>query len=559
MAHFIMQMERVQRAYDKKVVIQDISLSYYYGAKIGVLNNNGQGKSTLLRIMAGVDKDFEGKLYVHPGTAIGFVPQEPQLDPAKTVREELEVAIAKKRALLTRHEEISAKLATDVDEATMTALLDELNTLQEKIDAAKGWELERELEIAAEALELPPFEARCQHLSGGEKRRVALCKVLMQQPDLLLLDEPTNHLDASSVAWLERHLKEFQGSVIAVTHDRYFLDNVAQWILELDRGRGIPWQGNYTSWLEQKKRRVELEEKADASRRRTLDRELEWIRMSPKARVAKPKARVQAYEKLLQEANSAEGSSDPVELELPAGPRLGNVVVEAKDVRKGYGERVLFDGLTFALPPGGIIGVIGPNGAGKTTLMKMIIGTEKPDAGTLTIGPTVTMAYVDQTRESLDPKKTVYDEISGGFDQIKVGGKRDTSTRAYVSKFAFKGTDQQKLVGNLSGGERNRVQLAKLLRLGANLVILDEPTNDLDVDTLRSLEEALLRFAGCAIVVSHDRWFLDRLATHILAFEGEGKVRWFEGNYQAYMEKRHEELGTDADQPHRIKYVQFKG
>ena len=559
MAHFIMQMERVQRAYDKKVVIQDISLSYYYGAKIGVLGNNGQGKSTLLRIMAGVDKDFEGKLYVHPGTAIGFVPQEPQLDPAKTVREELEVAIAKKRALLTRHEEISAKLATDVDEATMTALLDELNTLQEKIDAAKGWELERELEIAAEALELPPFEARCQHLSGGEKRRVALCKVLMQQPDLLLLDEPTNHLDASSVAWLERHLKEFQGSVIAVTHDRYFLDNVAQWILELDRGRGIPWQGNYTSWLEQKKRRVELEEKADASRRRTLDRELEWIRMSPKARVAKPKARVQAYEKLLQEANSAEGSSDPVELELPAGPRLGNVVVEAKDVRKGYGERVLFDGLTFALPPNGIIGVIGPNGAGKTTLMKMIIGTEKPDAGTLTIGPTVTMAYVDQTRESLDPKKTVYDEISGGFDQIKVGGKRDTSTRAYVSKFAFKGTDQQKLVGNLSGGERNRVQLAKLLRLGANLVILDEPTNDLDVDTLRSLEEALLRFAGCAIVVSHDRWFLDRLATHILAFEGEGKVRWFEGNYQAYMEKRHEELGTDADQPHRIKYVQFKG
>ena len=559
MAHFIMQMERVQRAYDKKVVIQDITLSYYYGAKIGVLGNNGQGKSTLLRIMAGVDKDFEGKLYVHPGTAIGYVPQEPQLDPAKTVREELEVAIAKKRALLTRHEEISAKLATDVDEATMTALLDELNTLQEAIDAAKGWELERELEIAAEALELPPFEAKCQHLSGGEKRRVALCKVLMQEPDLLLLDEPTNHLDASSVAWLERHLKEFKGSVIAVTHDRYFLDNVAQWILELDRGRGIPWEGNYTSWLVQKKRRVELEEKADASRRRTLDRELEWIRMSPKARVAKPKARVAAYEKLLQEANSAEGSSDPVELELPPGPRLGNVVVEAKDVKKGYGERVLFDGLTFALPPGGIVGVIGPNGAGKTTLMKMIIGTEKPDSGTLTIGPTVTMAYVDQTRESLDPKKTVYDEISGGFDQIKVGGKRDTSTRAYVSKFAFKGPDQQKLVGNLSGGERNRVQLAKLLRLGANLVILDEPTNDLDVDTLRSLEEALLRFAGCAIVVSHDRWFLDRLATHILAFEGEGKVRWFEGNYQAYMEKRHEELGTDADQPHRIKYVQFKG
>jgi energy-dependent translational throttle protein EttA len=558
MAHFIMQMERVQKSYDKKVVIQDISLSFYYGAKIGVLGTNGQGKSTLLRIMAGVDKDFEGRLYLQPGITIGYVPQEPELDPKKSVREELEVAVSAKRALLNQHEAISAKLATDLDEEAMQAALDQLNSLQEKIDAVKGWDLERDLEIAAEALELPPFEARCEHLSGGEKRRVSLCKVLMQQPDLLLLDEPTNHLDASSVAWLERHLKEFPGSVIAVTHDRYFLDNVAKWILELDRGRGIPWEGNYTSWLEQKQKRLELEEKADLSRQRTLNRELEWIRLSPRARVAKPKARVAAYEKLLQEANANDGPAEPIELELPAGPRLGNVVVEAKEVRKGFGGRVLFDHLSFSLPPGGIVGVIGPNGAGKTTLMKMIIGTEKPDAGTLTVGPTVQMAYVDQTRESLDPKKSVYQEISGGFDQIKIGGKRETSARAYVGKFGFRGTDQQKLVGVLSGGERNRVQLAKLLRQGANLVILDEPTNDLDVDTLRALEEALLRFAGCAIVVSHDRWFLDRLATHILAFEGEGKVRWFEGNYQAYMEKRHEELGTDADQPHRIKYVQLK-
>jgi ATP-binding cassette ChvD family protein len=558
MAHFIMQMERVQKSYDKKVVIQDISLSFYYGAKIGVLGTNGQGKSTLLRIMAGVDQDFEGRLYLQPGISIGYVPQEPELDPKKSVRDELEVAISAKRALLNQHEAVSAKLATELDEEAMQAALDQLNALQEKIDAVKGWDLERDLEIAAEALELPPFEARCEHLSGGEKRRVSLCKVLMQQPDLLLLDEPTNHLDASSVAWLERHLKEFPGSVIAVTHDRYFLDNVAKWILELDRGRGIPWEGNYTSWLEQKQRRLELEEKADLSRQRTLNRELEWIRLSPRARVAKPKARVQAYEKLLQEANANDGPSEPIELELPAGPRLGNVVVEAKEVRKGFGGRVLFDHLNLSLPPGGIVGVIGPNGAGKTTLMKMIIGTEKADAGTLTVGPTVQMAYVDQTRESLDPKKSVYQEISGGFDQIKIGGKRETSARAYVGKFGFRGTDQQKLVGLLSGGERNRVQLAKLLRQGANLVILDEPTNDLDVDTLRALEEALLRFAGCAIVVSHDRWFLDRLATHILAFEGEGKVRWFEGNYQAYQEKRHEELGTDADQPHRIKYVQLK-
>ena len=554
-----MQMERVQKSFDRKVVLSDISLSFYYGAKIGVIGANGQGKSTLLRIMAGVDRDFEGRLHHQPGIGIGFVPQEPQLDPAKSVRDELEVAVAGKRALLARHEEISAQLATELEADEMQRALDELNALQEKIEAARAWELERELEIAAEALELPPLDARCEHLSGGEKRRVALCKVLMQQPDLLLLDEPTNHLDASSVAWLERHLKEFPGSVIAVTHDRYFLDNVAGWILELDRGRGIPWQGNYTSWLEQKRHRLELEEKADVSRQRTLSRELDWIRMSPRARVAKPKARIQAYERLLEQAHSAEGPAEEIELEIPPGPRLGNVVVEAKELRKGYGDRLLFEGLTFALPPGGIVGVVGPNGAGKTTLMKMIVGREKPDGGTLTIGPTVVMNYVDQTREELDPALSVYDEIRGGREAIALGPKRTMNARAYVGKFGFKGADQQKLVGNLSGGERNRVQLARLLKGGANLIILDEPTNDLDVDTLRSLEEALLQFAGCAIVVSHDRWFLDRLATHILSFEGEGKVRWFEGNFQAWEAKRREELGADADRPRRIRYVQLKG
>jgi len=558
-AHFVMQMENVQKSYDKKVVISDVSLSFYYGAKIGVIGGNGQGKSTLLRIMAGVDRDFEGRLYHQPGIVIGFVPQEPELDPGRTVKDELEVAVAKKRALVKRHEEISALLATELEADEMQRRLDELNDLQEKIDAAKAWEIERELELAAEALELPPLDAKCTQLSGGEKRRVALCKVLMQQPDLLLLDEPTNHLDASSVAWLERHLKEFPGSVIAVTHDRYFLDNVANWILELDRGRGIPWQGNYTSWLEQKRRRLELEEKADLSRQRTLAHELDWIRMSPRARVAKPKARIQAYERLLEQANGATGPAEPIELEIPAGPRLGNVVVETKNLRKGYGDRVLIDGLTFALPPGGIVGVIGPNGAGKTTMMKMIVGVEKPDAGTLTVGPTVTVNYVDQTRENLDPRKSVFEEITGGRETIALGGKREMNARAYVGKFGFKGADQQKLVGSLSGGERNRAQLAKLLKGGANLIILDEPTNDLDVDTLRSLEEALLNFAGCVIVVSHDRWFLDRLASHILAFEGEGKVRWFEGNYQAYVEKLRAELGESADRPRRIKYVQLKG
>ncbi|MSR48251.1 MAG: energy-dependent translational throttle protein EttA [Planctomycetes bacterium] len=552
-----MTLERVQKAFNKKVVMKDITLSFYYGAKIGVLGHNGQGKSTLLKIMAGVDKEFEGTLFHQPGIVIGYVPQEPQLDPTRTVRDELETAVAKKRALLTRHEEISALLATELDADDMQKLLDELNDLQEKIDSSKAWELERELELAAEALELPPFDARCSHLSGGEKRRVTLCKVLMQQPDLLLLDEPTNHLDASSVAWLERHLKEFPGTVVAVTHDRYFLDNVASWILELDRGRGIPWQGNYSSWLEQKKKRLIIEEKADASVQKTLARELEWIRMSPKARVAKPKARVAAYEKLLEQANSTEGPLEPLELEIPAGPRLGNVVVETKNLKKGYGDRVLIKDLTFALPPGGVVGVVGPNGAGKTTLMKMIMGLEKPDSGTLTIGPTVVMNYLDQTRETLAPNKTVYEEVSQGNDIIKLGAKREMNARAYLGKFGFKGTDQQKLVGNLSGGERNRVQLAKQLKGGANLIILDEPSNDLDVDTLRALEEGILSFAGCVIVVSHDRWFLDRLATHILAFEGDGNVIWFEGNFQAWQEHRRESLGRDADQPHRMKYVKL--
>jgi len=556
-AHFIMTLERVQKAYLKKVVIKDITLSFYYGSKIGVLGHNGQGKSTLLKIMAGVDKEFEGTLFHQPGITIGYVPQEPQLDAAKTVREELEAAVAKKRALITRHEEISALLATELEADDMQKLLDELNELQEKIDASKAWEMERELELAAEALELPPFEARCGHLSGGEKRRVVLCKVLMQQPDLLLLDEPTNHLDASSVAWLERHLKEFPGTVIAVTHDRYFLDNVATWILELDRGRGIPWQGNYSSWLEQKKKRLEIEEKADASIQKTLARELEWIRMSPRARVAKPKARVAAYEKLLEQANSAEGPLEAMELEIPPGPRLGNVVIEAKNLRKAFGDRVLIKDLSFSLPPGGVVGVVGPNGAGKTTLMKMLIGKEAADGGSLTVGPTVVMNYLDQSRETLDPKKTVYEEVSQGKDVIQLGKLREMNARAYLGKFGFKGPDQQKIVGNLSGGERNRVQLAKQLKGGANLIILDEPSNDLDVDTLRALEEGILNFAGCVIVVSHDRWFLDRLATHILAFDGDGNVRWFEGNFQAWQERRREELGRDADQPHRVKQLKL--
>ncbi|MCE9583461.1 MAG: energy-dependent translational throttle protein EttA [Planctomycetes bacterium] len=548
---FIMQIEHLSKSYEKKTIIKDISLSFYYGAKIGVLGSNGSGKSTLLRIMAGQDKDFEGSLHHMPNCKIGFVPQEPQLSKDKDVKGCLDEAVHETHELLRKFEEVGAKMEKKLKPAEMEKAMTEMQDLQDKIDACNAWEIDRQLEIAAEALELPPMDAKIAVLSGGEKRRVALCRTLLQSPDLLLLDEPTNHLDAASVAWLERFLKDFKGTVIAVTHDRYFLDNVAGYILELDRGRGIPWQGNYTSWLEQKKKRLELEEKTEEQRQRTLARELEWIRLSPRARQAKPKARIAAYETLL--AQDAEDQGNDLEMRIPAGPKLGNHVLEAKNVRKAYGDRVLIDDLNLSLPPGGIIGVIGPNGAGKTTLMRMIMGQEKPDSGTLTLGPTVKLAYVDQNRETLAADKTVYQEISDGQDQFKTGGKW-MNCRAYVGKFNFKGTDQQKMVGELSGGERNRVQIAKLLKAGGNLILLDEPSNDLDVDTLRALEEGLLSFVGCAIVVTHDRWFLDRIATHILAFEGDGKVRWFEGNYQAYVAKRREEIGDAAENPHRIKY-----
>jgi ATP-binding cassette ChvD family protein len=550
-AHFIMQIQNLQKMYDKRVVIEDLSLSFYHGAKIGVLGGNGAGKSTLLRIMAGMDRDFDGKVQWNPGTKIGYVPQEPLLDTSKTVREVVEEGVADRVGLVREYEEVSASLETGLEGDAMQAALDKMSALQERIDASGAWELDRHLEIAADALELPPWDASVGILSGGERRRVALCRTLLSAPDMLLLDEPTNHLDATTVAWLEKFLKDFQGTVIAVTHDRYFLDNVAGWILELDRGRGIPWQGNYSSWLLQKEKRVELEGKAMEAREKTLARELEWIRMSPRARVAKPKARIEAYEKLAAEA--MELHEEQLELQIPPGPKLGTKVLEVRGLRKGYGDNVLIDGLDLALPPGGIVGVIGPNGAGKTTLFRMISGQEKPDAGTVELGPSVVLAHVDQNRETLSPDRTVYEEITGGDEEIPFGSRR-INGRAYVSRFNFRKTDQQKKVGVLSGGERNRVLLAKTLNKAANLLLLDEPTNDLDVDTLRVLEEALLSFNGCAVVVSHDRWFLDRIATHILAFEGEGKVRWFEGNYQSYMEKRRQELGSAADQPKRIKY-----
>jgi ATP-binding cassette ChvD family protein len=545
-----MQIQNLRRMYEKKVVIEDVSLSFYHGAKIGVLGGNGAGKSTLLRIMAGQDKDFDGRVHWNPGTKIGYVPQEPLLDTDKTVREVVEEGVAEQIATVKEHEAITESLGSLEGDALDTAM-EKMTALQEKIDATGGWELDRHLEIAADALELPPWDAKVATLSGGERRRVALCRTVLSDVDLLLLDEPTNHLDASSVAWLERFLKDFKGTVIAVTHDRFFLDNVAGWILELDRGRGIPWEGNYSSWLEQKQKRMELEGKAREARQRTLSRELEWIRMSPRARVAKPKARITAYEKLAAEA--MELREEQIELQIPPGPKLGNLVLEAKGVRKAFGDNLLIDGLDLALPPGGIVGVIGPNGAGKTTLFRMIVGAEKPDAGTLELGPSVVLAYVDQTRESLSGDRTVYEEITGGEEDIPFG-TRKINGRAYVSRFGFRGPDQQKKVGVLSGGERNRVLLAKTLNRSANLLLLDEPTNDLDVDTLRVLEEALLAFNGCAVVISHDRWFLDRICTHVLAFEGEGKVRWFEGNFQAYAEKRRQELGQAADQPRRIKY-----
>jgi ATP-binding cassette ChvD family protein len=548
---YIFTMENVRKFHDKKEVLKGIWLSFYPGAKIGVLGGNGAGKSTLLRIMAGVDKEFEGEARPYSKATIGYVPQEPQLDPTKNVIGNLEDAVASTRALLKKYDAINEKLATELSEDEMTKTLEDLTQVQEQIDACDGFNLDRKLEIAMDALRCPPADADVKTLSGGEKRRVALCRVLMMAPDLLLLDEPTNHLDAESVAWLERHLKDYKGAVIAVTHDRYFLDNVAGWILELDRGKGIPWEGNYSSWLDQKQKRLAVEEKQESAMQKKLARELEWVRMSPKARTAKSKARVAAYEAMA--SREVDVREEAIELTIPPGPHLGDKVVISTNVRKGFGDKVLMDEMNFSLPPGGIVGIIGPNGAGKTTLFKMIIGTEKPDAGTIETGSTVQLSYVDQNRDTLDPDKSVYEEISDGNDFVYFGKLR-LSARSYAARFNFKGTDQQKKVGVLSGGERNRVQVAKLLKRAGNVLLLDEPTNDLDVDTLRALEEAIENFAGCAVIISHDRWFLDRVATHILAFEGEGKVRWFEGNYQAYEAKRHEELGADADRPHRIVY-----
>jgi ATP-binding cassette ChvD family protein len=549
---YVYSMHRVQKFHGPdRQVLRDISLSFLPGAKIGVLGPNGAGKSTLLRIMAGLEETSSGDARLAPGATVGFLPQEPELDPAKDVRGNVEDGVAEKRDLLQRFEEISARFAEPMSDDEMTALLEEQGDVQDRIDRTDAWNLERTLDTAMDALRCPPSDADVATLSGGERRRVALCRVLLSSPDLLLLDEPTNHLDAESVAWLERFLAEYAGTVLAVTHDRYFLDNVAGWILELDRGHGIPFQGNYTSWLEQKQARLAVEEKQESARRRTLARELEWVRMAPRARHAKSKARVASYEQLL--ADEANVKLDRVEIHIPAGPRLGDVVVEAREVSKGYGDRLLFDDLSFSLPPGGIVGVIGANGAGKTTLFRMIAGEESADDGELTVGSSVELAYVDQARSDLDPATTVWKEISGGKDTITLG-KREVPSRAYAASFNFRGGDQQKRVGDLSGGERNRLHLAKLLRSGGNVLLLDEPTNDLDVDTLRALEDALVDFAGCAVVISHDRWFLDRVATHMLAFEGDSEVVWFEGTYDEYEQNRRSRLGAEADQPHRIKY-----
>ena len=534
-----------------KEVLKGIYLSFYPGAKIGVLGQNGAGKSTLLRIMAGVEEPTSGEARPAKGIKVGFLPQEPVLNPSKDVLGNIQEGVAETKALLDRFNELNMKLGESLSDAEMEKVMEEHGRVMAAIEAVNAWELDRTLEIAMDALRVPPGDARVETLSGGERRRVALCRLLLTRPDLLLLDEPTNHLDAESVAWLERFLHDYPGTVVAVTHDRYFLDNVAGWILELDRGQGIPWEGNYSSWLDQKKNRLALEEKAESSRQRTLARELEWIRMSPRARQAKSKARVTAYEELLRE--DTEKRSEITEITIPAGPRLGNLVVEAADLAKGYGDRALIEDLSFRLPPGGIVGIIGPNGAGKTTLFRMIAGQEKPDGGTLRLGDTVKLSYVDQSREALDGTKTVWEEISGGEDLIELGA-RSVPSRSYVAAFNFKGADQQKPVRNLSGGERNRVHLAKVLKSGGNLLLLDEPTNDLDVDTLRALEEAILSFAGCVCVITHDRWFLDRIATHMLAFEEDGSVVWFEGNFQEYEANRHMRLGAAADQPHRLKY-----
>jgi energy-dependent translational throttle protein EttA len=552
MAQYIYTMNRVGKVVPpKRYILRDISLSFFPGAKIGVLGLNGAGKSTLLRIMAGVDKEFEGEARPQSGIKIGFLPQEPELDPKKNVRAVVEEGVAGELALVQRFNEISDKFAEPLDDDEMNRLLEEQGKLQDAIEAAGGWELPRKLEIAADALRLPPWEASVESLSGGERRRVALCRLLLSNPDMLLLDEPTNHLDAESVAWLERFLKEYPGTVIAVTHDRYFLDNVAGWILELDRGHGIPWQGNYSSWLEQKEQRLAVEEKQEAARQRAIKTELEWVRTNPSARRAKAKARLARFEELTSKEFQTRNETN--EIYIPPGPRLGELVIETDGIGKTFGDRVLFENLSFSLPPGGIVGVIGPNGAGKTTLFRMLAGQMKPDAGSIRVGDTVQLAYVDQSRDSLDGDKTVWEEISDGQDIIRVG-TYETPSRAYVGRFNFRGTDQQKKVGLLSGGERNRVHLAKLLRSGGNLLLLDEPTNDLDVETLRALEEALLNFPGSAVVISHDRWFLDRIATHILAFEGDSEVVYYQGNYADYAEDLKRRKGEDADQPHRIRY-----
>ncbi len=551
-AQFIFTMRDLRRFYPPdREVLRGINLSFYPGAKIGVIGSNGSGKSSLLKIMAGLDDGYSGEARLTPGFGVGHLPQEPELDDSKDVAGNVADGVAGSKAILERFNEVCA--AFGEPDADFDALLAEQAELQNKIDAAGAWELERTIEIAMDALRLPPADARVETLSGGERRRVALCRLLLSKPDLLLLDEPTNHLDAESVAWLERTLKEYPGTVVAVTHDRYFLDNVAGWILELDRGAGIPWEGNYSSWLEQKQSRLSAEAKADRSREEALRRELEWIRMSPRARQAKGKARINAFNDLVAEAEAAERRPDRLEITIPPGPRLGDQVIDAEHLVKGFGDRLLVDDLSFLLPPGGIVGVIGPNGAGKTTLFRMIVGEDKPDSGSLETGSTVALAYVDQSREALDPGATVFDEITGGVERIVVGN-REVHARAYVSSFGFKGSDQQKLVGQLSGGERNRVQLAKVLKAGGNVLLLDEPTNDLDVDTLRALEEALVAFPGCAVVISHDRWFLDRISTHVLAFEGDSEVRFFEGNFSDYEADRHKRLGLEADQPHRIAY-----
>jgi energy-dependent translational throttle protein EttA len=550
-AEFVYTMRDLRKVYPGREVLKGITLAFLPGAKIGILGNNGAGKSTLLRIMAGVDQDFSGEAKPGKGVTVGYLAQEPALDPKKTVKENIEEAVQDVRALLTRFDEISQKLGEPLEPDEMDKVLEEQGKLQDQIDAKNAWELDNMLERAMDALRCPPGDSRVTHLSGGERRRVGLCRILLERPDLLLLDEPTNHLDAESVAWLEKHLADYPGTVVAITHDRYFLDNVAGWILELDRGSGIPWKGNYTSWLDQKTKRLEVEEKQASARRRTLERELEWVKQAPRARHAKSKARLSAYEKMLEEGEREKIES--VEIHVPPGPRLGDVVVEAEHVKKGYNGTLLFDDLTFSLPPGGIVGVIGANGAGKTTLFRIMTGQEKADGGKLRIGDTVKFAYVDQMRDALRGDRQIWEEISDGKDVVELG-KRSVPARAYAATFNFKGADQQKLVGSLSGGERNRVHLAKLLKSGGNVLLLDEPTNDLDVDTLRALEDALLNFAGCVVVISHDRWFLDRIATHILAFEGDSKTFFFQGNYQEYEVDRRKRLGAAADRPHRIKY-----